>query len=158
MFALTHKTPCTGIGAFLAQYSFCILFRSKKHKCPLIKNHGSGGFALLFAFSDVIQHPPSRNYFVGFWISTFSLWALASESLLKNIHSCFLFSDCNAIQRNLFWTMKQCLYAPHQDTVRLHRGFSIAAPILCIFFALFSQQMQTCSKQSSFLMSFRNSC
>ena len=39
-----------------------------------------------------------------------------------------------------FIPLKKYLYFPHQDTIRPYtKGFSIAAPILCIFFALFSQ-------------------
>ena len=57
MFALTHKTPYAGIGAFFAQgfFLYTLYSWSKRHSRPLSTDAWiAGGFALLFAFSDVI--------------------------------------------------------------------------------------------------------
>lgn len=160
MFALTHKTPYAGTGAFFAQGFFLYTLHrwSKKHSRPLSTDSWfAGGFALLFAFSDAITTSSIAQQFnfVGFWSSNILFLGLAFGMPLVQKHPIQLFQSLvTTLYRGIsFGPMKKYLYVPHQDTIRPYtKGFSIAAPILCVFFALFAQADAQFSQTASSLL------
>lgn len=156
IFALTHKTPYTGIGAFLGQAIFMYLLYawSHKHCRPLSRESWvAGSFALLFSLSDVITTSSIAHQFnqTSFWISNTLLLGFGFGipfihkhpfSLIKNMIS-VLYKGVS------FIPLRKFLYTPDQDIIRPYtKGFSISAPILCIFFVLFSQADPNFAKNS----------
>ncbi|MAA77869.1 MAG: hypothetical protein CL916_01310 [Deltaproteobacteria bacterium] len=161
MFALTHKTPYGGIGALLAQgfFLYTLYIWSKKHSRPLSTDSWiSGIFALLFAFSDVITTSSIAQQFnfFGFWTSNILFLCLGFGMPFIQKHPIPLFRSLfTTLYRGLSFTpLKKYLYFPHQDTIRPYtKGFSIAAPILCVFFALFSQADAQFSQTAASILS-----
>ena len=160
IFALTHKTPYAGIGAFFAQifFLYTLYIWSKKHSRPLSTDSWiAGGFALLFSFSDVITTSSIAGTFnfVGFWTSNILFLGLGFGMPFIQKHPIPLLSSiATTLYKGIsFSPLKKYLYVPHQDTIRPYtKGFSIAAPILCIFFALFSQADANFSKTAASLL------
>lgn len=160
MFALTHKTPYAGIGAFFSQsfFLYTLYSWSQRHSRPLSTDAWiAGGFALLFAFSDVITTSSIAAQFntFGFWISNILFLGLGFGMPFVHKHPIPLFrSLATTLYNGISYTpLKKYMYVPHQDTIRPYtKGFSIAAPILCVFFALFSQADANFSKTASSIL------
>ena len=135
-------------------FLYTIYIWSKRHSRPLsINSWVSGGFALLFAFSDVITTSSIAQQFnlIGFWVSNAFFLGLGFGMPFIHKHPIPLIrSLATTIYRGIsFIPLKKYLYFPNQDTLRPYtKGFSIAAPILCIFFALFTQADAQFSKTS----------
>ena len=147
IFALTHRTPYSGIGVFLAQGIFLsvLYIWSNTHRRPLGKDAWSAGFfALLFSFSDVITTSSIAHQFnqTSFWISNIFFLGFGFGMPFSKKHPLSLLQHVSSVLYKgfSFSPLQKFLYLPEQDHVRPYtKGFSIAAPILCVFFLLFSQ-------------------